>query len=389
MKADWRKVLAAHPGVVLRLDVGPGSRLGGKLFRKEVARVGSWVHPANDEPVSFSRQDLEEIAANTNRYIAAIGGKLRGPRIHDGVWITGEQPKADDNLVWWLSFAVEGDKLYGVLEADDKVAELLGGRVQGVSLCLVPLAKDSHGNTYERVLDHVACTPEPVLDRQENFVALARPGARGIPIYKLSTHKENRMSALKDFATSLGISADLDEEKTIEELKKKFKSKEDEKASAMSAAVAAAKAEGEKNVTALATRVKTLEDEKKTRDEADLDAAIEDVKALAAKAGKPEAFSADREKRVRESWSTSRAHAQEIIALSRDLIGKPEEKTKTVLPGDRAGDAQKAQDRFDTKIALAKTAGRRVVLSKDGKKATIHPTAAERAQGAKPEEIEA
>lgn len=397
-RCDWRSL--THPAI-LRLDVGAASRLGGRLFRKEVARVGSWTHPATSKEVAFSRADLEEIATGTNAYIAAIGGKLRGPRLHDGVWITGEQPRADDNLAYWLSFAVEGDRLMGVVEApDQKVADLLGGRIQGVSLCLVPLAKDSHGNEFKRVLDHVAFTPEPVIDGQENFVALARPGAKRVPIYSLSTKEPSRMSAMKTLAISLGFAAEnMTDEEAAAEIEKKFKAhqfpkKDDKEAAASASALSASRSEAEAakaEAVALSARVKALEADEVKRNAAEADAAIGEVKALAASAGKPEAFAVEREKRVRALWTKDRENALEMLALSREAIGAQPGGKTVVLAAPKApeADATNRRNKFDTTIALSRRAGNRVEVSADGKKAKIHPNGAQAATGAIAVEIEA
>ena len=417
MTAKWRQLIAADPGCVLRLDTGPATKLGGRLFRKEVARVGAWTHPATGQEIAFSRSDLEEIAAGTNKYIAAIGGKLRGPRLHDGVWITGEQPKADDNLAYWLSFNVEGDRLYGVVEAgDEAVASMLGGRIRSVSLCLVPEAKDAHGGTYKNVLDHVAFTPEPVIEGQGEFVALSK-GDRRIPIYQLSQTKEPiHMSALKTMlAAAYSLAADLPDEEFAAELDKKMKAAEAKKAAAdddlggdsagggsgkagrqggssgtsgtvAKAAAAAMSAKATEEITALSATIATLKAKESARDKADCDAAVTEMKALAAKNGRPEAFDADAEKEVRDLWSDRRGSAQRILSLARTAatVGVTAA-TKTAAPA--GADAQRRQDMFDTRIALAREAGKRVEIAGDGKKATIHPLAADRAKGAKTEEV--
>lgn len=395
--SGWRAYLSGAP-LVLRLDAGPPARrLGGRLFQKEVARVGSWTHPATGRPVVFTRADLEEIAAETNRYATAIGG-VRFPSKHDGVWIDGKQPDATDNLGRWLSFHVDGDILYGVAEAaDDKVAEMLGGRIRGVSLCLVPEAKDSHGGIYRRVLDHVAATPEPVLDHQRDFVPLTRAGSDAsearAPVYRLSvaaasggigqTERKEPVSKIKEIAESLGLAYTTDDE-TAEAIKAKLKLMQGEKDAAMAeskskaaaalsatAEVASAKGETDKakgEAQALSTRVKELETREKERDDAERDAAIAEVKALAAKAGKPEALAPEDETEIKGLWAPNRKAALRMLAMARSAIGPvaTEAGGKVVVAkadADKAtatDKAKRATDDLDTKIVMARSAGAQI-----------------------------
>ena len=392
---DWKSLLAADKGFALWLDSGPG-RAFGRLFVKEVARVGEWIHPGTGESVVFTRADLDEIAASTNRYAAAVNG-IRFPNRHDGQFITGKQPNAEDNLGRWLSFYVdEQDRLMGVVEPGDaKVADMLGGRMRGVSLCLVGEVKDSHGNAYTSVLEHVAATPEPVLSESGNFLALSRAGASAeaaIPVLRLASApptKEpptmpNRFLAIAA-ALSLAVEAMTDEQ-AEQAIVAKIKADKADKAGAAEKPGAAGKGcegcEAAKatamartvEVTAFSARVAALETAKASaeaqvlalskdadaRSKADCDGAIAALATSAAASGKPEAFDAADQTFVRERWAKDRPAADRTLALARRAVGgTPAQlpaKGSTQAP-DKALAAEKAKNDRETRIALARGTG--------------------------------
>lgn len=374
---DWRSLLATDPGFILRLDAGPARPLGGRLFRKEVARVGRWVHPTSGRLVVLSASDLEEIAQSTNAYILALGGRLRFPNRHDGRFITGKEPNAEDNLGYWLSFGVEDGKLYGVCEAgDDEVAKMLGGRIRGVSLCLVSEARDSHGNRFTNVLDHVAATPEPVIDGQENFIPLSRGGASEAARVPVLTPASEEQPNMKQLISYLALSADATEDQVLAEVKKREAATKQPPSAAPATAgqdvvaLAARAATLESANTALSQKVAALEAQALARDQAECDAAVKEVKALAAGAGKPEAFGAEREKRVRDLWPKDRETAREILALSREAIGAPAPGVAGAKPAKPpaglASEAEGKKEAVKQVVAMLSAGGVDAEISTDG-----------------------
>jgi hypothetical protein len=331
---DWRLILSTLR--TLALDVGTASArpLGGRLFRKEVLRAGRWIHPSDDSPIEFSVADLHAIAAETNRYIAALGGRLRFPDGHDAV-----SARAANNLGYWLSFAVEEDRLIGVVEAaDDEVARMLGGRIRDVSVYLEREAKDAHGNRFHHVLTHVAATPEPVIEGQTNFVALSREGTNErVPVFRLAARNGGQVmhERLAKVAAVLGVKTDgLDEEALLAALEARSKEVAASIASASEAQALATKSEAaalaaKTEASALATRVTALEKDIEARDRLECDREVGEVKALCARQGKPEALDATREKFVRDRWGKDREAARQTLALARELAG--------TAPGTPAG----------------------------------------------------
>lgn len=372
MKAltDWRTLVSTSQGLALWLDSRPAVRVG-RLFEKDVARVGEWEHPATGQTVTFSRTDLEEIAENTNRWITALQKGVRGPRFHDGVHITRKPPKADDNLAEWLSFRVDGDRLVGLVEpGDDEVADLLGGRMRYCSMCVVPVEKDSHGNEFRNVIEHVAFTPEPVIEGLGNFVALSHDRANGGPM-PLFTLKETP-PMLKKIIAALALSADTTEEAAIAAVEKLKATPAPAPAAPAQDVVALSTraAAAESQVTALSAKVAALETERSARETAECEAACVEVKALAASAGRPEAFGADREKRVKDLWGKDRETAREILALAREASGAPAHgiaEGKVARPPAGAEVETKAKKEAVTQIvtALARN-GTEAEVSADG-----------------------
>lgn len=354
------------------------SAIGGRLFRKDVLRAGAWIHPTTGQSVEFATTDLQKIASETNRLLAA-GVKVPFP---DGLHETGGQGAASNNLGHWIAFAVDGDQLVAVCEAADaKVAETLGGRIQDVSIYLEPETVDSHGVKYGPVITHVCATQYPVIERQGNFQRLARAGAAAaapVPVFAASKEKRTMLNAhLVAVAAALslsidGIADDAALEKAIAEKSKALAAEREEAIKAKDAAIAASKTastalsakDGE--AAALASRLKVLEDEAKARDSADRDA---EIKATAeACVGKPEAFSADRQARVKALWPKDRESAREIMKLARESAAAPTTigAAKVAHPPTKAEEERVAAERLDGSIALARASGAKIEKDASG-----------------------
>jgi hypothetical protein len=151
-------------GSFTKLEVAP------RRFKKEVLRVGRWVHPATGEDLDFDRAFLERLVRDTTRWIE-LGNKVWFP--------AGHTVDVRANLGFWPRFELEGDRLVGVVDVlDDAAAASVGKTIQDVSAAihLGPLA--STGEELDAVIEHVAATPEPVIPGQTNFVRLAREAGR-------------------------------------------------------------------------------------------------------------------------------------------------------------------------------------------------------------------
>lgn len=320
------------PAILLSRNGAPAVALGGRLFRKEIVRTGeTWVHPSTGQIVAFTADDLRALAAESNAYAASQDFRVPFP---DGHIFTAEA-----NLGFWKAFAVEGDRLVGTVEAgDDKVAEALGGRIRDVSAWIESGMKDSKGRTYGPAIRHVCATPEPVI-RGSNFepVALSREGV-SIPVY-VPTTKEKPMLKI---VTALALAANANEDAVVEAV------------TALSARATTAEAK----VTALSAKVTALEADKVAHEKAEIDGVIAGVTALATAAGKPDAWTADDQKAVRELWPTNRSAAQRMVALAKNAIGVPASGEATVVKTpDKVALAQQAADRLEGSVKLARASG--------------------------------
>jgi hypothetical protein len=151
-------------GGFVRLDAGPSS--GAARFRKEVLRVGTWRHPLTGQRLNFTRADLDDYAANTNRWLE-LG--------HRSYFPDGHTESARANLGQWSEFAREGNRLMATVEVPDAdTAALIGKTINDVSCDIKFGLRSSSGEQFPGgVVFHVAATPQPVIPGQSNFVRLS------------------------------------------------------------------------------------------------------------------------------------------------------------------------------------------------------------------------
>lgn len=157
------------------------------------------------------------------------------------------------------------------------------------------------------------------------------------------------------------LKGDAEKKKAFAE-KAKAEAEEAKSAVAASAAALSAKA-GE--AAALSTRITVLEQSLAARDQADCEREVADVVALAAAAGRPDAFDADAQKFVRDRWAKDRPAAQRELGHARAALAVAARVTgaKVVRPADEAAQRTAQANNRETKVALAKAAGARVVIS--------------------------
>jgi len=201
------QALARH-GAIALASSSLSRALGGRLFVKEVASVGEWVHPETGDRVAFSRDDIAEIAANTNRFIG-VQGPIPFPDGHTFL--------SAKNLGYWPRVTEDGGRLLGIVEAGTpEIAAKLGTTIRGVSMYLEAKVRDSKGGEHTRVMTHIAATEYPVVTGQDNFIALSRDGKETrAPVYRPAEEGGKSMhKAIAALAAALGVSIEgLDEEK--------------------------------------------------------------------------------------------------------------------------------------------------------------------------------
>jgi len=143
-----------------------------RRFRKDVLRVGRWKHPITGQDVEITPLRLQRLAGATRAFLRTQD--RRALPFQDGhCWDSMK------TLGWWDSFHVDGDRLVGEVDVTDTAArrKIIEGSLRSVSVRIDSDVKDSAGTSYEEVISHVAATPAPVIDGQQDFVALAaEPG---------------------------------------------------------------------------------------------------------------------------------------------------------------------------------------------------------------------
>jgi hypothetical protein len=145
---------------------------GSRRFKKEVLRVGRFVHPTTGQELDFNNAFLARLVTATNRWIE-LGHKVWFPVGADCHFEDAND--ARQNLGYWSSFRVEGHSIVADVEVlDVAAAEKIGRTIQDVSPAIQWNALSSTGEKLEAVIVHVAATPCPVIPKQQNFVPLAR-----------------------------------------------------------------------------------------------------------------------------------------------------------------------------------------------------------------------
>lgn len=173
--------------------VGVGmSNSGLTQFRKEVIKVGKYIHPATKKAFEVTVDLLNHWVATFNRWVGA-GNAVPIPLGHSKV----NNPEA--NAGWVTGLAVENDSLFGIMELSDPKLSL----TTDVSLCVDGEVMDGRGNKYTNIITHIALCTDPVIAGLGKFM-------------KLSLSKgETNMEFLKKIAKALGVKGDEPTEELV------------------------------------------------------------------------------------------------------------------------------------------------------------------------------
>ncbi len=193
--------------VILQLQTFPAISVGfGKdgltQFRKEVIKVGKYIHPATKKAFEITVDTLNHWVSTFNRWIGN-GNQVPIPLGHSKVY----NPEA--NAGWVTSLAVDGNSLVGIMELSDPKLAL----TTDVSICVEPELTDGKGVKYSNIISHIALCTDPVIAGLDKFM-------------KLSLSKgETDMVFLKKIAEALGIKdAEPTEELVLSAVVEKVKS---------------------------------------------------------------------------------------------------------------------------------------------------------------------
>lgn len=174
--------------MILQLQTFPATNIGLSnsgltQFRKEVIKVGKYIHPATKKAFEVTVDLLNHWVATFNRWVGA-GNQVPIPLGHSKV------ANPESNAGWVTGLAVEDGSLFGIMELSDPKLSL----TTDVSLCVDAEVTDGKGNKYTNIITHIALCTDPVIAGLGKFTKLS-----------LSKEGETNMEFLKKIAEALGI----------------------------------------------------------------------------------------------------------------------------------------------------------------------------------------
>jgi hypothetical protein len=198
LSEDLPFILSADTGRFLAL--GDRREEGGQQvqrFRKELIRVGQYVHPADGMPFQVTSKTLDHWVATFSR-MQTNGIKVPVPVGH---W---DPVPPDKNRGWLVDVFREGDSLFGKIDLVGEDAIALAGRADVSLYCPADLS-DSKENVYKRPIEHVALCTDPVIPGLGQFMPIAASkGGLSIEVPVLKLQMEGSKMDLAKIQESLG-----------------------------------------------------------------------------------------------------------------------------------------------------------------------------------------
>jgi len=324
------------------------------LYRKEVARVGTWWD--GEREIELTEEYLRTAERDSNLFIEN-GNEVPVPDEHAG---------ADDpskNKGFGKKFEFDGGRLYAVIEPGKGVKDW-GDTVRSVSPRFVNGFKDGAGNEYGTVIQHIARTTQAVIPGQEGFIQLSRQ--LGVPLYG---RKEDSMS-LKAIAKKLGLEegADLATiEKKIDgviELSRKATEKPEEESVELSRLLED-KAAMEKRAKELEGQVGILQSKVEAEDKRQKDVFLSRVRDHVGKALDPtDAGIKKTLDLIDQKWANDRETAEHLgeMLLSRKQAGD----LSVYRQKEAEENDAKKRERVEFQAAFYRNQGFSIELSRDG-----------------------
>lgn len=185
-----------------------------RRYVKELARVGEFRRRSDGNTYQLDGALLSQMADSTRKWLAN-GNTTSLPAGHD---TTGNP---DRNRGQVTDVFVEGDALYGVIEAIGEDGIKAASRSHVSIFSEGPAVKDSQGREYPWAIQHVALTTDPVINQQQPFIPIAASNGT-IEADILQPATEQKHMDLKQLQKRLGLDNELTEENAIEEIGKAF-----------------------------------------------------------------------------------------------------------------------------------------------------------------------
>ena len=324
---------------------------GGVRFRKELLRVGSWVHPVTRRRVDVDLGRLRRLAENTNRFIRA-GNPVPFP--------DGHTLDARRNLGELEALEVDGESLYGTIVVRDRdviEGDKVGTTIRHVSVCVErDVVEPSTGDVLDEVVTHVAATPVPVVGGQANFVRLSRDGEEVTVTAFVADEEDEGMLAL---SRALGLDEAADEAVLLERV---LKLKDKAQKAEAEAEAAREKAE------VLARKVEALEKNIEERRKADVESYVDGLKRASADAGSP--IPEEKLARVRHWFDqgldeAARELGDALLELAK-THGFVDGVKDTENPAAKDPDVERRRQEAYAKAQILEAAGCEVTMSRDG-----------------------
>lgn len=169
-------------------------------YVKEIAHIGDFVD-SQDQRIGITTQHLARWESNAR---LMIDRKVDIP-VPDG---HGADGVATKNLGYVRDMFIAGDRLMAVMELIGPDAIDAASR-SNVSICIDRDWRDGSGNVYDSAITHVALCTHPVIAGMQEFVPIAA---------SLEIKDEDVKIDAKKIRTTLGLSADITDEKLADEV---------------------------------------------------------------------------------------------------------------------------------------------------------------------------
>jgi hypothetical protein len=182
----------------LLLEMAP--RNSGRQYKKDVIRVGQFKHPQTGQLINVTPERLQSWVEKF--------GRMQEHGVNVPIYYGHDRNKPLGSVA---DMFVEGDKLFTIYDFADDDAVQLAKRAKLASVKTTPRYVDCEQQDYGEVIEHVAVTPEPVITRQGEMIALSRvsdtPDASNNDSTSLSHEPPNEEPHMEWLNELLGLDA--------------------------------------------------------------------------------------------------------------------------------------------------------------------------------------
>lgn len=164
-----------------------------KYYRKEVMKVGEYVHPKKGYSFSVDQDRMDKWVENFRRY-TSNGNKPFIPCKH-------QRFNAKDNFGYVVGLDRQGDSLYATMQLIGDDAHKAATR-NNVSIYVEGDVKDGQNTKYDELIEHIAIVPNPVVPGLSGFVPIAASSGLDandeVPVFTIAAAKDTDMEWTKE-----------------------------------------------------------------------------------------------------------------------------------------------------------------------------------------------